>query len=123
PGAFDHRQARGLHRREAATAVAALSPPADRGAVFAGPRVDDPRVGLTTERTTHLYSSNLMSTARPWAGSCSLAARASMCSATSARAPRSSSMTWRTLLNECPPRPEPWAAVPMVGSTWFDPAQ
>src|SRR5699024_5253277 len=88
PGAFDRRQARGLHRREAATAVAALSPPADRGAVFAGPRVDDPRVGLTTEGTTHLYSSNLMSTARPWAGSCSLAARASMCSATSARAPR-----------------------------------
>src|SRR5690625_6601784 len=77
PGAFDHRQTRGLHRREAATAVAALPPPADRGAVFAGPRVDDPRVGLTTERTTHLYSSNLMSTARPWAGSCSLAARAS----------------------------------------------
>jgi hypothetical protein len=51
--ALDDAQAGGLDGGEAATALRALAPPADRGAVVSGPRVDDPGVVVAAEGAVH----------------------------------------------------------------------
>src|SRR6478735_2531614 len=56
---LDHVEARGLERREAAVALGALASTPDAGAVVGGARVDDPRVGVATERTVHVWSPSL----------------------------------------------------------------
>src|SRR4051794_24027409 len=73
PRPLDHVEARGLDRGEAAVALRALATAAYGGAVIGRARVDHPRVGVTTERTVHVWSPSFP---RP---SCSTRASHSVC--------------------------------------------
>src|SRR6478672_3769076 len=56
---LDHVEARGLERGEAAVALRTLATSANAGAVVGRTRVDDPGVGVATERTVHAWSPSL----------------------------------------------------------------
>src|SRR5690606_2215981 len=88
--ALDHVEAGGRDRREAASALGALTTATDAETVVTGTGVDDARVGVAAERTVHGRDSlrpgqpagvsKRATTASPWAGRASASARTTIAS-------------------------------------------